>query len=112
VLSRALAAGAPSTSAYIALAQMALEDGQVAAALDAAKKGIKFVFDRSRAGQERARHAALMLNLLAAQAMARCGQLEDAGKVFSRLAGRVSDGEVSFGQVGLPPVNIRHEAIR
>ncbi|GBF94747.1 hypothetical protein Rsub_07630 [Raphidocelis subcapitata] len=112
VLTRALAAGAPSTSAAIAAAEIALEEGDAEAALGAAKGGIKFVFQRSRAGNERARHAALMLNLLAAQAMARCGQLEDAHTVFSRLASRVSEGDVAFGSVGLPPTSIRQEAIR
>ncbi|KIY92082.1 hypothetical protein MNEG_15881 [Monoraphidium neglectum] len=102
VLSRALAAGVASTSAFIALAELALDASDAAAALDAAKRGIKFVFDRSRAGQERARHAALMLNLLAAQAMSRCGQLEDATKVFGRLAARVSEGEVAFGNAAAP----------
>jgi hypothetical protein len=166
VLTRALASGAASTSAFIGLAELALEAGEVAAALDAAKRGIKFVFDRSRAGHERARHAALMLNLLAAQvgrrregrsrkrrlcapqaparptppphplafprrpaaqpspppppfphpaapqAMSRCGKLDDAHTVFSRLAARVAEGEVAFGCIGLPPISIRHEAIR
>ncbi|KAI8473996.1 MAG: hypothetical protein J3K34DRAFT_518511 [Monoraphidium minutum] len=118
VLKRALAAGAPSTSAFIGLAELCLDAGDDAGALDASKRGIKFVFERSRAGHERARHAALMLNLLAAQArgsyrsMSRCGQLENASKVFSRLAARVSEGEVAFGSVGLPPLSIRHEAIR
>lgn len=44
--------------------------------------------------------------------MSRCGQLDDASTVFSRLAARVSEGEIAFGQVGLPPLSIRHEAIR
>jgi hypothetical protein len=49
--------------------------GDVLGALDAAKRGIKFVFDRNKIGKERARHAALMLNLLAAQALLAAGQV-------------------------------------
>jgi hypothetical protein len=65
-------------------------------------------------GKERARHAALMLNLLAGQAMTGEGHLGDAEKIFARLAARTSEGEVAFGatHVGLPPTSIRQEAVR
>lgn len=64
--------------------------------------------------QERARHAALVLNLLAGQALLGTGQLTDAGRIFVRLAQRVSEGEVSFGSeaVGMPATSIRQQAIR
>lgn len=64
--------------------------------------------------KERARHAALVLNLLAAQALLGTGQVTDAGRVFVRLAQRVSEGEVAFGSeaVGMPATSIRQQAIR
>lgn len=64
--------------------------------------------------KERARHAALVLNLLAAQALLGTGQITDAGRIFVRLAQRVSEGEVAFGSgaVGMQPTSIRQEAIR
>lgn len=65
-------------------------------------------------GNERARHAALVLNLLAAQALLGTGQLTDAGRIFVRLSQRVSEGEVAFGSeaVGMPATSIRQQAIR
>ena len=152
-LEAALRRGAASSAAMIGLAELRLEAGDPAGALDAAKTGIKHVFERSRAAQERMRHAALMLNLLAAQAMLAlhvsgqsddpgggggggggiapagrppplpplCGSpphppdrlLPDAARIFARLSSRVSEGEVSFGElVGLAPVSIRQQAVR
>jgi hypothetical protein len=45
---------------------------------------------------------------------AACGQVTDAGRIFVRLAGRVSEGEVGFGSeaVGMPATSIRQQAIR
>lgn len=55
-----------------------------------------------------------MLNLLAAQALLADGQVTDAGRIFVRLAGRVSEGEVAFGTegIGMPATSIRQQAIR
>jgi hypothetical protein len=41
-------------------------------------------------------------------------QVTDAGRIFVRLAGRVSEGEVGFGSeaVGMPATSIRQQAIR
>jgi hypothetical protein len=41
-------------------------------------------------------------------------QVTDAGRIFVRLAGRVSEGEVGFGSeaVGMPAASIRQQAIR
>jgi hypothetical protein len=47
-LRRALARGAQSVGAMIALAELCLEAGDSGGALVAAKMGIKFVFERSR----------------------------------------------------------------
>lgn len=43
-----------------------------------------------------------------------CLQVTDAGRIFVRLAGRVSEGEVGFGSeaVGMPATSIRQQAIR
>lgn len=43
-----------------------------------------------------------------------CVQVTDAGRIFVRLAGRVSEGEVGFGSeaVGMPAASIRQQAIR
>eukprot|EP00879_Flechtneria_rotunda_P010701 GHRR01011183.1.p1 GENE.GHRR01011183.1~~GHRR01011183.1.p1 ORF type:complete len:1628 (+),score=649.14 GHRR01011183.1:120-5003(+) len=114
LLAKGLAAGAPVVSAMIGLAELRLEAGDATGALDAAKRGIKFVFDRSKIAKERARHAALMLNLLAAQALLAKGDVTDAGRIFVRLAARVSEGEIAFGSdaVGMPATSIRQQAIR
>jgi hypothetical protein len=55
-----------------------------------------------------------VLNLLAAQALLGCGDVTDAGRIFVRLAQRVSEGEVSFGSdaVGMPATSIRQQAVR
>ncbi|WIA30388.1 hypothetical protein OEZ86_000474 [Tetradesmus obliquus] len=113
LLAKGLARGAPVVSGMIGLAELRLEAEDAAGALAAAKQGLKFVFDRSKV-QERARHAALVLNLLAGQALLGTGQLTDAGRIFVRLAQRVSEGEVSFGSeaVGMPATSIRQQAIR
>ncbi|KAF6252995.1 hypothetical protein COO60DRAFT_1704042 [Scenedesmus sp. NREL 46B-D3] len=113
LLAKGLARGAPVVSGMIGLAELRLEAGDAAGALAAAKQGLKFVFDRSKI-RERARHAALVLNLLAGQALLGTGQLTDAGRIFVRLAQRVSEGEVSFGSeaVGMPATSIRQQAIR
>ncbi|KAF8069413.1 SKI3 [Scenedesmus sp. PABB004] len=114
LLDKGLAAGAPVVSGMIGLAELRLEAGDPQGALEAAKRGIQFVFERNKVGKERARHAALVLNLLAAQALLGCGQATDAGRIFVRLAARVSEGEVAFGSeaLGMPATSIRQQAIR
>jgi hypothetical protein len=90
----------------------ALRDGD-AAARQAAR------WQRPRA---RAAHCCrtLLLHTAAATAAAHCrrrrapAQVTDAGRIFVRLAARVSEGEVGFGSeaVGLPATSIRQQAIR
>lgn len=113
LLQRSIARGAPAVVATIGLAELQLEAGNYQGALDAAKQGVKMVFQRSKKGHERMRHAGMMLNLLAAQALQRMGRAEEAGRMFGRLATKVSEGEVAFGELaGLPPISIRQQAIR
>jgi hypothetical protein len=47
---KGLALGAPVVSAMIALAELRLEACDASGALEAAKRGIKFVYDRSKVG--------------------------------------------------------------
>lgn len=45
---KGLASGAPVVSAMIGLAELRLDAGDAVGALEAAKRGIKFVFDRNK----------------------------------------------------------------
>lgn len=45
---KGLAAGAPVVTAMIGLAELRLDAGDAVGALEAAKRGIKFIFDRNK----------------------------------------------------------------